>query len=178
MTDYNELVNQLREYLVNTEISDALKAQAKEIAELKNQLYGVKGSVSTTGVLEEAVKFQQGWADALRSKEKLAARIAELEADLVEWKLSHESRCKGLLYWKGKHEQQSARIADLEAENKKLRGLLKPFAAVTEDEIELWYGLEVEGDPLVPDDADLLLNESSPTVGDLRAARAALNGEN
>jgi hypothetical protein len=32
MTDYNELVNDLREYLVNTEISDALKAQAREIA--------------------------------------------------------------------------------------------------------------------------------------------------
>ncbi len=37
MTDYNELVNDLREYLVNTEISDALKAQAKEITELKEQ---------------------------------------------------------------------------------------------------------------------------------------------
>ncbi len=49
------------------------------------------------------------------------ARIAELEAEIVEWKLSHESRCKDWLYWKDKHEKQSARIAGLEAENKILR---------------------------------------------------------
>jgi len=33
MTDYNELVNDLREYLTTRQISDLLEAQAKEIAE-------------------------------------------------------------------------------------------------------------------------------------------------
>jgi hypothetical protein len=61
-----------------------------------------------------------------------------------------------------------ARIAELEA-------ALKPFAAVTDRDLELWYGLDP--DPAVPDDAALITIDSSPTVGDLRAARAALKGE-
>lgn len=36
--DYNELVIDLREYLTTRQISDLLEAQAKEIAELKDQL--------------------------------------------------------------------------------------------------------------------------------------------
>jgi hypothetical protein len=100
MTDYSDLVHRLRTFrpvygwpeeraitptpTLGEQAAAALEAQAKEIAALKNQLYGAKGSVSTTGVLEEAVQFQQGWADALRSKEKLAARIADLEAALKD----------------------------------------------------------------------------------------------
>ena len=38
MTDYNELVNQLREYLTTRQISELLEAQAKEIAELKEMM--------------------------------------------------------------------------------------------------------------------------------------------
>lgn len=72
-------------------------------------------------------------------------------------------------------EAQARRIAELEAENKTLREALKPFAAVKERDIELWYGLDP--DPFVPDDAALNSIDNSPTVGDLRAARAKLNGE-
>ena len=61
---------------------------------------------------------------------------------------------------------------ELKAENKALREALKPFAAVTDRDLELWYGLDP--DPFVPDDAALITIDSSPTVGDLRAARAAM----
>ena len=60
---------------------------------------------------EEAAAALEAQAKEIAGKD---ARIAELEADIVEWKLSHESRCKDWLYWKDKHEQQSACIAELE----------------------------------------------------------------
>lgn len=38
MTEYSDLVNDLREYLTTRQISDLLEAQAKEIAELKEMM--------------------------------------------------------------------------------------------------------------------------------------------
>lgn len=59
-------------------------------------------------------------------------------------------------------EADAARIAELEA-------ALKPFA-VQEQKIERWYGTDEE--PIVDDDTRVF--GSQITVGDLRAARAAL----
>jgi hypothetical protein len=75
MTDYNELVNDLREYLVNTEISDALKAQAREIAAKDARIAELEAREKH---LEESRSIWR--QDALRAGD----RIAELEALLKD----------------------------------------------------------------------------------------------
>jgi len=108
-------------------------------------------------------------ADALEAQAKEIAEFEGFGADECRRDgCQHES-------WRAHYKALEKRIAELEEENKKLRGLLKPFAAVKERDIELWYGLDP--DPFVPDDAALNSINNSPTVGDLRAARAALKGE-
>jgi hypothetical protein len=61
MTDYSELVNDLREYLTTRQISDLLEAQAKEIATLKELRNEYRRAITLL-------------------KEDTRARIAELEA--------------------------------------------------------------------------------------------------
>lgn len=71
MTDYNELVNQLREYLTTRQISELLEAQAKEIAEKDARISSWEQDNEVLGQLLSA---------KVKQNEKLRARIAELEA--------------------------------------------------------------------------------------------------
>jgi hypothetical protein len=166
MTDYSELVNDLREYLTTRQISDLLEAHAKEIANLEFEVHLRDDALEgLSACMDEVKKKLIAQHDALIKKD---ASIAELE--------KREKHLEEMFHgWRDEAIKASARIAELETANKTLRGLLKPFADVKERDIELWYGLDP--DPFVPDDAALNSIDNSPTVGDLRAARAALNGE-
>jgi hypothetical protein len=108
--------------------------------------------------VESQERRQKEREDAADALEVQGTRISVLE-DLTR-ELGQECNAEYVRNW------------ELEAENKALREALKPFAAVTEGDLELWYGLDP--DPFVPDDAALITIDSSPTVGDLRAARAAM----
>ena len=65
MTDYSELVNDLREYLTTRQISDLLEAQAKESAAFQDTVF-------------KSISF---WAHIHQKQER---RIAELEAALKD----------------------------------------------------------------------------------------------
>lgn len=92
----------------------------------------------------------------------LMKRIAELE--------NREKHLEEMFHgWRDEARKAFARIAELETENKSLWKALKPFAAVEERDLELWYGLDP--DPFVPDDAEIMPMNNSPKVGDLRFAR-------
>jgi hypothetical protein len=118
---------------VDTNISDALAIAPRRprCAEGKEKVMRGKEK-SLRARIEELEKenasligsLASAWQCGCDMAIKSSARIAELEAEIVEWKLSHESRCKDWLYWKDKHEKQSARIAELEAENSKFRTML------------------------------------------------------
>jgi hypothetical protein len=87
-----------------------------------------------------------------------AARIKALENKIEELELELLVRLPIQEY----KAELRARIAELEAENAKLRAALKPFA----DAADHWIG---------PDEASIVGGPC--TLGDLRAARAAYLGE-
>jgi hypothetical protein len=88
-----------------------------------------------------------------------------LKAQAKELEEFRDTASKHMSFWINLHQKQSARIAELEA-------ALRPFA----DEADNWKTFD-SAEPLVEDFLDLT-QPSQITVADLRAARAALKGEN
>jgi cell division septum initiation protein DivIVA len=80
--------------------------------------------------------------------------VALLEAQAQEIAAFQDTVVKSISFWTHIHQKQERRIAELEA-------ALKPFAYYAEQ---------------IPDDVSDTASASG-TVGDLRAARAALKGE-
>jgi hypothetical protein len=87
-----------------------LKTQATRVKELEEQLYGIKGEVSTTGVIQEAVEFLRSWRNA---EERVSALEAERDSLLDKSEKTKEAIEKWQEWWELPWEAKRPDIASL-----------------------------------------------------------------
>jgi hypothetical protein len=166
-----------------TRCADLMPAQSA-IVKLKEQQVEIERLREENARLREVLKEVSVCLDGDRTGEDLlfavraAAAADALEAQAKEIKIYRQTELTYVTRVADAQREYSemqaklkARIAELEAENKTLREALKPFA----DEEDAWIGFDDKERLVEP--FPKLSDISRITVGDLRAASAARNGE-